>query len=104
MCLVNLDLTVLGALLDYPHEELSPLGREQSGLTLEGSRHAGDQCVMIGILLVLLEPMHILVVEDEKKMADLLKKGLEEESHFVTVAYDRSFGIQRIPDGSFAPW
>jgi len=32
--------------------------------------------------------MHVLVVEDEKKMADLLKRGLEEENHRVTVAQD----------------
>ena len=32
--------------------------------------------------------MHLLVVEDEKKMADLLKRGLEEENHRVTVAQD----------------
>ena len=32
--------------------------------------------------------MHFLVVEDEKKMADLLKRGLEEENHRVTVAQD----------------
>jgi DNA-binding response OmpR family regulator len=30
--------------------------------------------------------MRILVVEDETKMARLLKRGLEEEQHFVTVA------------------
>ncbi len=32
--------------------------------------------------------MRILIVEDEKKMAELLKKGLEEENHSVTLAYD----------------
>jgi DNA-binding response OmpR family regulator len=32
--------------------------------------------------------MRILIVEDEKKMADLLKKGLEEENHSATVAYN----------------
>ena len=32
--------------------------------------------------------MRILIVEDEKKLAGLLKKGLEEENHSVTLAYD----------------
>lgn len=32
--------------------------------------------------------MHVLIVEDEKKMASLLKKGLEEENHSVTLAHD----------------
>jgi DNA-binding response OmpR family regulator len=32
--------------------------------------------------------MRVLIVEDEKKMAELLKKGLEEENHTVSVAYD----------------
>ncbi len=32
--------------------------------------------------------MRILVVEDERKMAGLLKKGLEEENHSVVLAHD----------------
>jgi DNA-binding response OmpR family regulator len=32
--------------------------------------------------------MHVLVVEDEKKMTELLKKGLEEENHTVSLAFD----------------
>ena len=32
--------------------------------------------------------MHVLIVEDEKKMASLLKRGLEEENHSVTLAFD----------------
>jgi DNA-binding response OmpR family regulator len=32
--------------------------------------------------------MRILIVEDERKMAGLLKKGLEEENHSVTLAHD----------------
>jgi len=32
--------------------------------------------------------MHVLIVEDEKKMAELLKKGLEEENHSVNLAFD----------------
>jgi len=32
--------------------------------------------------------MHVLIVEDEKKMAELLKRGLEEENHSVSLAHD----------------
>jgi DNA-binding response OmpR family regulator len=32
--------------------------------------------------------MHILIVEDEKDLAGLLKRGLEEENHRVALAYD----------------
>jgi len=32
--------------------------------------------------------MRVLIVEDEKSMAALLKKGLEEENHSVSVAFD----------------
>src|SRR6202049_3432041 len=32
--------------------------------------------------------MHVLIVEDEKKMAELLKKSLEEENHSVSLAFD----------------
>ena len=38
--------------------------------------------------------MRILVVEDEKKMAKLLKKGLEEEKHSVTLAHDGAEGFE----------
>jgi DNA-binding response OmpR family regulator len=32
--------------------------------------------------------MHVLIVEDEKKMGELLEKGLEEENHSVNLAFD----------------
>ena len=32
--------------------------------------------------------MRVLVVEDEKKVASFIKRGLEEESFSVDVAYD----------------
>jgi DNA-binding response OmpR family regulator len=38
--------------------------------------------------------MHILIVEDEKKMAGLLKRGLEEENHRVSLAFDGSTGLE----------
>ena len=38
--------------------------------------------------------MQILIVEDEKKMAAVLKKGLEAENHRVTLAYDGRTGLE----------
>lgn len=38
--------------------------------------------------------MRILIVEDEKKMAGVLKKGLEAESHCVSVAFDGRSGLE----------
>ncbi len=32
--------------------------------------------------------MHVLIVEDEKKMAELLKERLEEENHSVSLAFN----------------
>jgi DNA-binding response OmpR family regulator len=39
------------------------------------------------------EAMRILVVEDERRMAKLLKQGLAEEGHAVTLAFDGKEGI-----------
>ncbi len=36
--------------------------------------------------------MRTLIVEDEKKIADLVKKGLEQETFAVDVAYDGNYG------------
>lgn len=38
--------------------------------------------------------MRVLVIEDEQKMADLLKRGLEEEGFQVDVAYDGDNGLR----------
>jgi len=38
--------------------------------------------------------MRILIVEDEKDMAQLLKTGLEEEKHIVHVAFDGISGLE----------
>ena len=38
--------------------------------------------------------MHVLIVEDERRMAELLKRGLEEENHSVTVAFDGREGLE----------
>jgi len=36
--------------------------------------------------------MRILIIEDEKRLADSIKKGLEQESHAVDVSYEGSDG------------
>jgi two-component system copper resistance phosphate regulon response regulator CusR len=38
--------------------------------------------------------MRILIIEDEQKMARLLKKGLEEEDHIVMLAYNGVDGLE----------
>ncbi len=44
---------------------------------------------------------HILVIEDEPKMADLIKRGLEEEGMAVDVAYDGQSGLQVARSGTY---
>jgi two-component system, OmpR family, copper resistance phosphate regulon response regulator CusR len=46
--------------------------------------------------------MRILVVEDDRKVASFIRKGLEEEGHAVEVAVDGAAAIERATDG--APW
>jgi len=46
--------------------------------------------------------MKILVVEDEKKVASFIKRGLEEEKYEVDVAYDGEEGCQKILDGAYS--
>jgi DNA-binding response OmpR family regulator len=46
--------------------------------------------------------MRILVVEDDRKVASFIRKGLEEEGHAVEVAGDGAAAIERAMDG--APW
>jgi heavy metal response regulator len=43
--------------------------------------------------------MRVLVVEDEQKMADLIKRGLEEEGMEVEAAYDGETGLQAAQSG-----
>jgi len=45
--------------------------------------------------------MRILVVEDERRMADLLRQGLSEEGHIVTVAVDGRDGLALAETGGF---
>ena len=45
--------------------------------------------------------MKILIVEDEKKVASFIKRGLEEDSYQVTVSYDGVDGLKRASSGEF---
>ena len=38
--------------------------------------------------------MRVLIVEDEKDMAEVLKVGLEEENHLVSLAFDGVSGLE----------
>ena len=44
--------------------------------------------------------MRVLVIEDEQKMADLIKRGLEEEGMEVEVAYDGDSGLEAARSGN----
>ncbi|TWJ17570.1 response regulator [Geobacter argillaceus] len=45
--------------------------------------------------------MHILVIEDEKKVAEALRKGLEAESYLVTLAHTGEDGFFQLNAGIF---
>ena len=45
--------------------------------------------------------MELLVVEDERRMLELLRKGLSEEGHTVTCAVDGSQGLQMVRERRF---
>jgi DNA-binding response OmpR family regulator len=45
--------------------------------------------------------MRILIVEDERKMAAALKKGLEAENHCVSVAFDGRSGLELASSAEF---
>lgn len=45
--------------------------------------------------------MRILIVEDEKKVAGFIKKGLEEETYAVDVAYDGEEGLYLGTEGQY---
>jgi heavy metal response regulator len=46
--------------------------------------------------------MRILVVEDEKKVASFIKRGLEEEKYEVDVAYEGEDGFQKASEGAYS--
>ncbi len=45
--------------------------------------------------------MKILVIEDEHKVATILKRGLEQESHSVELTYDGVEGLKKATTGSY---
>ena len=45
--------------------------------------------------------MRILVVEDDKKVAGFIKKGLEEETYAIDVAYDGEDGLHLGSEGQY---
>lgn len=45
--------------------------------------------------------MKILVIEDEKKVASFIKRGLEEEHYTVAVAHDGAEGFKQAQEGDF---
>jgi len=45
--------------------------------------------------------MNILLIEDEKKVASFIKKGLEKESYQVTLSYDGVDGLSKATSGEF---
>lgn len=45
--------------------------------------------------------MHILIVEDEKKVASFIQRGLAAEHYSVDVAYDGEEGLTRLFDGEY---
>jgi two-component system, OmpR family, copper resistance phosphate regulon response regulator CusR len=48
-----------------------------------------------------MEDITILIVEDEKKIADTLKQGLSENGHIVEVAYDGNIGLKMFTSMKF---
>ncbi len=45
--------------------------------------------------------MHILVVEDERRLAALLRRVLTEERHAVDLAYDGDAGLDLATSGTY---
>ena len=46
--------------------------------------------------------MKILIVEDEKKVASFIKRGLEDDTYEVTVCHDGAEGLKRAISGDFS--
>ena len=45
--------------------------------------------------------MHVLVVEDDRALADLVRRGLTQERHVVDVAHDGAEGLDRAESGAY---
>jgi Response regulators consisting of a CheY-like receiver domain and a winged-helix DNA-binding domain len=48
----------------------------------------------------MLTTMHILVVEDERKVASFIKRGLEATHYSVDVEHDGEAGLKRLLEGN----
>lgn len=48
-----------------------------------------------------MEEIKVLLIEDEKKIADALSKGLKELGYYIETAYDGNIGIRLFDSGSF---
>jgi two-component system, OmpR family, copper resistance phosphate regulon response regulator CusR len=48
-----------------------------------------------------MEELHVLIIEDEKKIADSIARGLKELQYEVTTAYDGSLGLRLFENGNF---
>jgi len=47
------------------------------------------------------ETMHLLVVEDDRALADVVRRGLTQERHVVDVAHDGTEGLERAESGAY---
>src|SRR5258708_36663875 len=45
--------------------------------------------------------MHVLLIEDERKVASFIQRGLEAEHYSVDVEYDGEAGFLRLCDGNY---
>jgi heavy metal response regulator len=45
--------------------------------------------------------MHILVIEDQKKVASFIQRGLEAEHYTIELVYDGEVGLKRLLDGHY---
>lgn len=52
-------------------------------------------------VLLKIKGMHILIVEDDERLAALIKRGLEEHGYLTTVAYDGQMGLRLSAQSGF---
>ena len=53
------------------------------------------------VLLHNVHGMHLLLIEDERKVASFIQRGLEAEHYSVDVEYDGEAGLTRLWDGNY---
>jgi DNA-binding response OmpR family regulator len=54
-----------------------------------------------GVAVGMGETMHLLVVEDDRALADVVRRGLTQERHVVDVAHDGAEGLERAESGAY---